>query len=222
MEQLAKLYDYRFSAEALKQKAAIWQVLCERFFQKYVKPDDVVLDLACGYGEFSRFINAKSKLAVDLNPEVRQYLPENVRLESTSADDLGFLSDASVDVCFTSNFFEHLPDKAVLDAVLCEVFRVLRPGGRFVALQPNIRYLPGAYWDFYDHHLPLTEKSCAEAFAKTGFTVEELIPRFLPYTTKSWLPQSPLLVQLYLMLPIAWPLFGKQFLIVACRPTASE
>jgi SAM-dependent methyltransferase len=131
---------------------------------------------------------------------------------------MDFIPSGSIDVCFTSNFFEHLPSKQVLDEVLTEVHRVLCPGGLLVALQPNIKYTAGAYWDFYDHYLPLSHLSCAEAFAKTGFEVIELVGRFLPFTTRSLLPQHPLLVRWYLIVRPLWWFFGRQFLIVGRKP----
>src|SRR5207248_9197018 len=67
-------------------------------------------------------------------------------------------------------------------AVLQEARRVLRPGGRFVSMQPNIRYEPAKYWDFYDHLLPLSHLSAEEAFAKNGYRVESVIPRFVPFS----------------------------------------
>ena len=64
-------------------------------------------------------------------------------------------------------------------------------GGALVkmALQPNIRLIGGSYWDFIDHQTALTDKSLAEAATMAGFTTKEVIARFLPYTTKSRLPQ---------------------------------
>ena len=57
-------------------------------------------------------------------------------------------------------------------------------------LQPNIRLTGAAYWDFIDHKVALTERSLVEAAELCGFETERLIKRFLPYTTKSRLPQA--------------------------------
>ena len=128
------------------------------------------------------------------------------------------MPDASLDVVFTSNFFEHLPDKVALGRTLDEIHRCLRPGGRLVAMGPNIKYLPGLYWDFWDHYIPLTEASLKEALVTRGFTVDVCLGRFLPYTMASG-PRYPLaLLRAYLRLPLAWRIFGKQFLVVGARP----
>ena len=84
-------------------------------------------------------------------------------------------------------------------------------------LQPNVRLLPGAYWDFFDHHTPLTERSLVEALTMRDMDILRVIGRFLPYTTKSLLPQSPALVRLYLRFPPAWWLLGKQSFVLAVR-----
>ncbi|MNN48056.1 hypothetical protein D3C81_1625100 [compost metagenome] len=98
--------------------------------------------------------------------------------------------------------------------------KTLNPGGHYLILGPNLRYVPGEYWDFYDHHLGLTHLSLAEALKLSGFQVTTIIDRFLPYTTQGKLPTHPALVQIYLKCPWAWPLLGKQFFLVAQKPTA--
>lgn len=216
--QLSRLYLNRFSREEEARKDELWEVLCRSFLQRFVPADAAVLDLACGNGEFSRHIQAREHYAVDLKENAQSYLPAHVQFRQALANNLDFLADASIDICFTSNFFEHLPSKPDLDAVVREVGRVLRPGGRFIAIQPNIRYAPGKYWDFYDHYLPLSDLSCAECFELNGLQVETLIARFLPWSTKSRVPKSPFLLRCYLRMPILWRFFGEQFLIIGRKP----
>ena len=47
---------------------------------------------------------------------------------------------------------------------------------------PNIKCVPGAYWDFFDHYVALTELSLQEALELAGFRSERIVDRFLPYT----------------------------------------
>lgn len=218
MTDLARLYRFRFDEKDRARKMAIWKVLCDGFFQKLVGENQVVLDLASGFGEFSNNIRARHKIAVDINPDARQFLPEGVEFHSESATDLGGVGTDTVDVVFTSNFLEHLRTKEELDAVFTEILRVLRPGGRFIVMGPNIRYLAGQYWDFYDHHLPLSHLSLEEGLVQSGFEIDLVKARFLPYTTRSLLPQHAFLVSAYLRLPVFWPLLGKQFLVVGRKP----
>lgn len=220
MDDLAKLYRIRFSDAQREAKDRVWKVLCEDYFQQFVSPDDTVLEIASGYGEFIRHIEATRKIAVDLNPDSAQCLGDEVEFRLGSAAQLDMLGDESIDVCFSSNFFEHLPDKDVMDQVLLEARRVLKPGGVYIAMQPNLRCEPGKYWDYYDHVLPLTHLSCKEAFEKAGFNVTRLVPRFIPFSTDSKLPQHPLLVKAYLRMPYVWPLLGGQFFIAGQKPGA--
>jgi hypothetical protein len=88
-----------------------------------------------------------------------------------------------------------------------------------MVLQPNIRLTGPAYWDFVDHKVALTEKSLVEAAELAGFQTEVLIKRFLPYTTKGRLPVSRTLAAVYLRVPPAWRVFGKQTLYVGSART---
>lgn len=221
MKDIDILYRHRFSESEHRTREKMWQVLCEDFLQKFVKPGDTVLDLGCGFGEFIRFIDAKKKIAVDFNSDAARFLPPEIEYHPVSVMDIDFLPLNSLDVTFVSNLFEHLNSKVEFDLLLSKVLRALRPGGILVALQPNIKYCPGDYWDFYDHNIPLSHLSCAEAFTKNGYEIQEIIGRFLPYTTKSAIPKHHLLVRIYLRFRPLWRLFGKQFLIVGRKASRS-
>jgi len=219
MPNLSALYRFRFRESERPQKMLIWKTLCEHYFQNLVGDGKIVADLACGYGEFINNIKAAKKFAIDLNPDAPQYLDPGIHFLASRADKIEGIDDNTVDVVFTSNFLEHLKTKEECDAVLAEVLRILKPGGRFIIMGPNIRYLAAEYWDFYDHYLPLSHLSLEEGLVQAGYAVDSIIPRFLPYTTRSALPQHPLLIALYLKLPLAWRIMGKQFLVVGRKPT---
>ena len=212
---LEALYKARFPTDELASKHALWQVLCADFFQKFVDPEGTVVDIGAGYCEFINNIRAKRRIAVDLNPGVRDFAGSGVELINDSCTAIRGLGDGCVDTVFMSNFLEHLPSKDLVLATLRESKRILKPNGRLVILQPNIRFLYDVYWDFFDHHTALSDRSLSEAISLTGMTTEVLIPKFLPYTTKSRIPQNPWLVRLYLKVPVVWHLLGKQALLVA-------
>ncbi|MFH1743488.1 MAG: glycosyl transferase, partial [bacterium] len=104
------------------------------------------------------------------------------------------------------------------EQMIREVHRILKTGGHFIALGPNLRYLPGEYWDFWDHLIPITDRSLTELLENLDFEIVNCYPRFLPYTTRSRLPQAPWLVRLYLKAPLVWKFMGGQFLIRAHKP----
>ncbi|MCP4899025.1 MAG: class I SAM-dependent methyltransferase [bacterium] len=219
---VADLYERRFDPSAQASKLRVWRVLCRHFFQRYVSAEDTVLDLGAGYCEFLNSIQCAERIAVETNPDVSNFAGPGVRIVASPSTDLLGVEESSVDVVFASNFFEHLPDTAAFLKTLHEVMRVLRPGGRLLVLQPNIAVIKGRFWDFLDHYLPLTERTVAEALELVGFDVAEMRARFLPYTTKSSLPQHPFLVWLYLKFRPAHWFLGGQAWIVGVKPPAPK
>lgn len=219
---LSELYHRRFSNDDQRKKARIWKVLCSDFFQRYVKLTDTVLDVGAGYCEFINTIKCAKKIALDLNEDTPKFANSNVRVVRCMSNAMIEIADATVDVAFASNFFEHMPSKEVFLQTLREIHRVLRPGGKLLILQPNIRFLNGEYWDFLDHHIALTDRTLVEAVYAVGMKPIEVRPRFLPYTTKSSLPQHHLLVALYLRIPLLHYILGKQAWVVAVKPVLSN
>jgi SAM-dependent methyltransferase len=214
--ELDRIYEQRFGQSEARAKDEIWRELA-RYFQKWVPTGGRVLDVACDLGYFIRHIRAAERWATDVR-DVGSSLGGDIHF--VRADGLS-LSNAvprrSFDAAFVSNYLEHLATPDDVIAQLKEIRAVLKDDGRLIVLQPNIRYVGAAYWDFIDHRVALTERSLVEAADTAGFAVERLIPRFLPYTTKSRLPQSGWLVRTYLRAPLAWRFLGKQTLLVA-RP----
>ena len=210
---LQQFYQKRFGGrEAYRTK--VWAVLVEQYFQKWIKADDVVLDLGAGYGEFINQVICRKKYAMDLNPDTAHKISSEVELLAQNSTDPWPLSNSSLDVVFTSNFFEHLPNMQAFHTTLSEARRCLKPGGMLIALGPNLRYTGQAYWEIEDHHLPLTEQSLVEALTQQGFQIETCIDKFLPFTMASGPHYPTFFVSLYLRLPFAWRIIGKQFLVM--------
>lgn len=214
--ELDRVYGRRFSEADTRTKDAIWREL-GRFLQRYVDSGRPVLDIACDRGYFIRNVSGSERWATDVR-DVTMHLPEDVRfVQSDGLALLDVLPTAYFGTTFMSNYLEHLPSSTAVIEQLGIVRELLQPGGRVVILQPNIRLVGNAYWDFIDHHIALTEKSLEEAAELAGLQTVELITRFLPYTTKSRIPQSASLVRGYLRFRPAWRLLGKQTLLVAAR-----
>ena len=217
---LKEVYDLRFDEKDKAAKDAIWREL-GRFFQRYIGPDARVIDIACDAGYFIRNVHARERWATDIRP-VGDELPRDVHFVRASGLELDdFVPNDYFDLAFFSNYLEHLPSTEAVLEQLRVSYALLKPGGRVLILQPNIRLIGGQYWDFIDHQTALTEKSLAEAARMAGFRTQQVIARFMPYTTKSRLPQSPALVRAYLAFPPAWLLFGKQTLYVGEKPGRS-
>lgn len=210
------IYQRRFSDSDELGKRAVWQEVA-RYLQRFIAPDSAVLDIACDRGHFIGSITARERWATDAR-DVQAYLRGDIRFVQSDGLALATRLPAEYfDVVFMSNYLEHLPSPEAVVEQLSVVRELLRPGGRAIILQPNIRLVGNRYWDFIDHHVALTERSLIEAVELAGLVVEHKVTRFLPYTTKSRLPQGRRLVRAYLALRPMWTLFGKQTLVVARR-----
>jgi len=224
------VYTRRFSETEDSARAETWRILCQDFFQRYISPEDIVIDLGAGDGLFIKNIQAKRRIAVDISEHVRQLNAFEIEIIVTPATALPQVLGDDADIIFMSNFLEHLPAKKLVLDIFDACWQVLKPGGKILILQPNVRYVGAAYWDYIDHHIALTEHSLVEALDITGFQVQELIPRFLPYTMKSRLGTvtatakgaQDWLVRAYLKMPFFWRFFGQQTFIVGEKRSESS
>lgn len=214
--RLGEIYSSRFDDASAAAKDRLWKEIAGHL-QRYVPSSSTVIDIACDRGYFIRNIAAAERWAADLS-DVSAWLGDEVKFVQSDGLRLDEVVPGDYfDVAFMSNYLEHLRSRDDVIRQLEVARRVLRPGGRVIVLQPNIRLTGPAYWDFIDHHTALTEQSLVEAAELAGFRTTELITRFLPYTTKSRVPQHPLLVRAYLRYPILWRLLGQQTLYIGER-----
>jgi SAM-dependent methyltransferase len=214
-EDLDALYGQRFPPEVTARRQAVWNEIV-RYLQRFVGPGPV-LDLACGEGYFISHVTAPERWATDAR-DTSPGLPPDIHF--VKADGLALreaLPNAHFGTVFVSNYLEHLPTRPAIVTQLEIARDLLAPGGHLIVLQPNIRLVGGRYWGQLDHHVAITDETLREAALVAGLREVRTIVRFLPYSTKSRLPQHPLLVRAYLAFPPAWWAMGKQTLFIAER-----
>jgi SAM-dependent methyltransferase len=194
-------------------RAMVWQVVADHL-SSWIPPQAHVLEIGAGYCAWINAVRAARRVAVDVWPGVREHAAAGVEpavLDASSG--LGALGSETFDVALASNVLEHFePDTAA--RVVGEVRDLLRPGGRFIIVQPNFRHAVRHYFDDYTHRSIFTDVSLPALLRSRGFEVEQVKPRFLPYSMRgSRLPIAPWLVRAYLASPIK-P-FAGQMLVVA-------
>jgi SAM-dependent methyltransferase len=217
--ELSGIYRERFPEALRERRLALWRTLYRAWFSKFVGPKDKVLEIAPGYCEFLNALDpGQERVGVDLNADTASFAAPGITIHNVNADQMAQVLPAGhFDVAFTSNFFEHCHSREQVLRIMRATREVLRPGGRFLILGPNFRYCGGSYFDYFDHHLPLTDQSLQEALVIAGFEIERSWPRLLPFTMRGKLPSWSWLVALYMKLPPLWRVFGAQFFIVARR-----
>jgi SAM-dependent methyltransferase len=202
----------RFVADA--RRDTLWRTLWRHYFSSLIDPDDCVLDLGAGYGNFINHVVARRRIALDTWPGFRAHLAPGVEAIVGDATQLDAIEDAAVDFAFASNLFEHLTQPA-FGAVLDQLRRKLSTRGTLTILQPNYRYAYKEYFDDYTHVAIYSHVSIADFLSAHHWEVLDLRPRFLPLTIKSRLPVHSLLIRAYLASPVKPG--GKQMLVHA-RP----
>jgi ubiquinone/menaquinone biosynthesis C-methylase UbiE len=218
-QDLERVYAQRFSETERTVKKKLWQCLVDSYLQRFFDKDMTVIDIGCGFCEFINSVKAKKKYAYDIEATFERFVDPDVEFIRARLGEPIPCVDNSCDRVFASNFFEHLGSREEVVFTLREAFRILKPGGKILVIQPNIALTGGTYWDFFDHLIPITDRSLVEALKMVGFKNHYVKRRFLPYTTKEHTFESTLLLKLYLAVPIFQWIFGKQSFIIAEKPS---
>lgn len=210
MEAMNNYFQTQFTFDP--RRNAVWKEVC-RFLQKrYIPMESRILDLGAGYGDFINNIHGSEKHALDIESNISKCVRKNVFTHVRSCTAMDNFSESFFGIIFASNVFEHLTREQLL-TTLDELRRILRSGGKLLIIQPNFKYCCKDYFDDYTHLQIFTHIGLCNLLVAAGFGIIDVKPRFLPFSMKSNLPKSPMLVRLYLRLPFK-PCAG-QMLIVA-------
>lgn len=139
-DRLANIYDLRWHNYITKTLTFLYN-------WEQIEPQALVLDVACGTGEFERLLlnqnPAQKIIGIDISQKMLNVAQEkyqsypNVELHKASVHSLPFV-DRFFDVVVSANAF-HYFDKPQL--ALSEMKRVLKPNGKVIILDWNKDYL---------------------------------------------------------------------------------
>lgn len=190
----------------------MWKVISKDLYERMGSPR-VVLDPAAGSCEFISSVPSAERWAVDRVKYVAKDLPgvHFVVADILSAE----LPVDYFDGVLVSNFLEHLPTQDTVADVLEKLAGSMKTGGRIAVMGPNFKYCAREYFDCADHTLALTHLAVEEHLYAAKLLPVYTKAKYLPYSFRGILPPSPVLTGLFLKLPPAQALLGKQFLVIA-------
>jgi SAM-dependent methyltransferase len=190
----------------------VWQIVAE-YLAPWVARDAHVLELGAGYCDWINAVQAARKVAVDLWSDFGRHANEDVKaIVLDVAGGLSLLGAEQFDVVMASNLLEHFEANAA-SSIVSDVSAVLKPGGRFIVIQPNFRFAYRRYFDDYTHRSIFTDTSLANLLRSHHFTIELSRSRFLPYSIREVRRPIPAwLIRAYLRSPIK-PMAGQMLII---------
>jgi ubiquinone/menaquinone biosynthesis C-methylase UbiE len=179
MARMNRLEHYRSRYKQLIPSWAHATVRYQDLIAKCIKPNFRVLDLGCGRGGVvERLGDTATWMGID--PDFRSLkLHRRVNFARCCADASTIpIAKNSIDIVAASWVLEHLSEP---EMVFTEIARVLRPGGHFFFLTPNIK-----------HPLPLLSRMVANNLAIQQVLVQHLYHRMavdtfsVQYNANTW------------------------------------
>lgn len=146
----------KISREFVQTRFALWRIF--DYFKKFIKDGDRILDAGCGSGRLIEMLKDFdiSYTGVDGAKYHLEFLRDTYgpelktppELIQSSITDLGMLKTGSFDTVFVIATLHHIPSRGLRQRALSEFYRVLKPGGRLIITNWNLRSIWAVkkYW----------------------------------------------------------------------------
>lgn len=167
-----RAYFHRYQAELLSD--AIGRRRAQKL-NAYLDPNWSVVDFGCAAGQATVHLRARQRTGVEVNETAVRHARQVHGLRVVSC--LGELPAAAFDAVVTHHVLEHVDDPL---AELRQIVRVLKPGGRLVAVVPGETgwYRAHNHWraEINKHLYAWTPLTLGNLCVAAGFTVETARP----------------------------------------------
>lgn len=131
---------------------------------------DTIVDVGCGFGHSFQLLAEQFKpnkiIGLDADPDIKERAGKaarecvtDVTLMHTSANNMGAIGDASVDMVFCHQTFHHIIEQ---EAAMQEFFRVLKPKGVLLFAESTKYYIETLQIRLFFRHPMHVQKSAEE------------------------------------------------------------
>src|SRR5262245_17240191 len=97
VDSSAGYYRTRFTENA--SRAAVWGHIVDWMVEQgLVVPGSSALELAAGYGDFIRHVAGGRRVAMDINPDLPKFLPDDIETVVGDCTDLSPFDDGTFDL----------------------------------------------------------------------------------------------------------------------------
>jgi SAM-dependent methyltransferase len=179
---VADTFYRTFSEKRLTAPGAARRARVERsrlaLLMRHIHPPGALLEIGPGNGTLAA-------LAIDAGWQYSGVEPSAILAERLRGQGLTILeaftppipaADASCDVVYADQVFEHMSGIDAARALTAESMRVLRPGGVLFVVVPDYLKEQGFFWDIdYTHNFVTTERRMRQLFYDGGFEIERVV-----------------------------------------------
>lgn len=166
MNATAFVYTGRDNLVAMRS-AVRYNAFLATLVERHAPPSGRWLDFGAGEGQFSRLFHHRGRelLAVEADEALAQ-INESAGVPTQRA--LEAVADSSVDYVYSLNVLEHIEHD---EAVLRELRRTLRPGGRLFVYVPAFQLLYSSMDRLVGHHRRYNRQQLHDVLIAAGFEV---------------------------------------------------
>ena len=156
----------RYAAHVVKSRTEFVQRIASRVFLPFANPQMTIVDFGCGNGGVLSILPATRRIGIEIHaPSAAEASHKGI--DAYASTDC--LPDQVADLAISHHALEHVQNP---HAVLCELFRILKPGGRLVLALPSEPRRQRWHLTLDRHLYSWNPRTISALVTDCGFTIE--------------------------------------------------